>query len=311
MPTRRYLPVAAALCRRWPRGAFVACIASHSVGCRALRCPKVSDEEIAVARQLSLQGMAARDRGRWDQAETLYAEAVLNARATSGPAAAMPSRSGSGATRSRRSLTWKRPSASRATTPSGWCNSATCIWPAAIWRVPGTRPTGRLPPIAIWPAHWALRGQVLQGQGSRTESLASFHRALTLQQHYPEVQLALAEIYSEQGRPQRALATLQSLADSLPADQVPVEVLVGRGWCCGSWAATDDAARSLAQAANRGNPPVDLLYELARTQLAAGDTAAARLAVVAALAREPNHAGCLALREELATSQGTMAAAMR
>jgi tetratricopeptide (TPR) repeat protein len=125
------------------------------------------------------------------------------------------------------------------------------------------------------------------------------------------VQLALAEIYSQQGRPQRALTTLQSLADNLPPDQVPVEVLVRQGLVLRELGRHHDAAASLALAANRGNPPIDLLYELGRTQLAAGDTAAARLAVNAALAREPNHAGCLALREELATSQGIMAAAMR
>jgi tetratricopeptide (TPR) repeat protein len=104
--------------------------------------------------------------------------------------------------------------------------------------------------------------------------LASFHRALTLQQQYPEVQLALAEIYSAQDRPQRALATLQSLIDSLPAEQVPVEVLAQQGLALRALGRHEDAARSLAQAAELGNPSAELLYELARTQLLAGDSAA-------------------------------------
>ena len=158
---------------------------------------------------------------------------------------------------------------------------------------------------------WALRGKVHQTQGSRTEALASFHRALTLQPQHQEVQLAIAEIYREQGRPQQALATLQDLSDSLPDEQVPMEVLVEQGLALRQLGRHRDAARSLAQAAERGNPPVDLLLELGRSALDAGDEAAARLAVNEALAREPNHAGCLALLDQLATSEGTMATVLR
>src|SRR5690242_7252166 len=48
-----------------------------SIGCRALRTRKVSDENIAAARQLSLQGIDAQQRGHWDRAETLFASAIL------------------------------------------------------------------------------------------------------------------------------------------------------------------------------------------------------------------------------------------
>jgi len=292
------------------RGAFVFALLLVA-GCRAFRCPKASDEAIASARQLSLQGMAARNHGRWDQAESLYAEAVQQCprdeRARCGYAESL----------------WQR----------GEQEQGVAHMEEAV-RLSGHDPErlvqlgnmylarGELARAAAQAdraisasrdlaSAWALRGKVLQNQGSRTEALASFHRALTLQQQYPEVQLALAEIYCEQGRPQRALTTLQGLADSLPADQVPVDVLVRQGLALRQLGRHHDAAHWLAQAANRGNPPVDLLYELGRSHLEAGDTAAARLAVNAALAREPNHAGCLALREELATSHGTMAAALR
>ena len=292
------------------RGAFVLALLLVA-GCRAFRCPKASDEAIASARQLSLQGMAARDQGRWEQAESLYAEAVgqcpRDERARCGYAESL----------------WQR----------GEQVQAVAHMEEAV-RLSGHDPErlvqlgnmylarGELTRAAAQAERavaanrelasaWALRGKVLQSQGSRTEALASFHRALTLQQQYPEVQLALSNIYCEQGRPQRALTTLQSLADSLPPDRVPVEVLVQQGLALRQLGRHHDAARSLAQAAGRGNPPVDLLYELGRSHLAAGDTAAARLAVNAALAREPNHSGCLALREELAASHGIMAAAMR
>jgi tetratricopeptide (TPR) repeat protein len=290
---------------------MVAAGLAASSGCRAFRSPKGSDESIALARQLSLQGIAARGQGRWDQAEMLFAQAVEQC-----------------------------PRDERAR-----CDYAESLWLrgeqglAVAHMEEGVRLSGHDPERLVQLGNmylavgelgradaqadraikanrdlasaWALRGKVLQSQGSRTEALASFHRALTLRPQYQEVQLALAEIYREQSRPQQALATLQSLADSLPADQVPVEALVEQGLALRQLGRHRDAVQSLAQAAERGNPPVDLLYELGRSQFDSGDAAAARLAVNAALAREPSHAGCLALLDQLATGQGTMASVMR
>src|SRR5262245_45324139 len=57
-------------------GILPLCLLPRSgVGCRAFRCPKTSDEAIAAARQLSLQGMDAQQHGRWEQAELAYASA--------------------------------------------------------------------------------------------------------------------------------------------------------------------------------------------------------------------------------------------
>lgn len=306
-PARQRLRCCAALC---PWGVSFAAIAMLATagGCRAFRCPKASDETVAEARQLSLQGMTARERGRWEQAEALYADAVLKCprdeRARCGYAESL----------------WQR----------GAQQEAVVHMEEAV-RLSGHDPErlvqlgemylarGELERAAAQAdravranrqlaSAWALQGKVLRAQGSRTDALASFHRALTIQQQYPEVQLALAETYNQQGRPQRALATLQSLADSFPPEQIPVDVLIHQGLALRLLGRNSDAAQSLAQAAQRGNPSADLLYELSLTQLAAGDTSAARLSVAASLDRDPGHAGALALRDQLAASQGTMAA---
>src|SRR5262249_18326423 len=52
-------------------------IAFFAPGCRSFRSHKVSDESIAAARQLSLQGIDAQQRGHWDRAEQLFAAAIL------------------------------------------------------------------------------------------------------------------------------------------------------------------------------------------------------------------------------------------
>jgi tetratricopeptide (TPR) repeat protein len=291
--------------------AFLLAAIGMACGCRAFRCQKASDETIAEARQLSLQGMAARQRGRWDQAEALYADAVLKCprdeRARCGYAESL----------------WQRGAQAEAVAhmeeavrlsghdPERVVQLGEMYLARGEWERSGQQADRAIAANPQLAGAWALRGKVLSAQGSRTEALASFHRALKFQQQYPEVQLALAEIYNQQNRPQRALATLQSLADGFPPEQVPVEVLIHQGLALRQLGRHPDAAASLALAAERGNPSADLLYELGRTQLAGGDTSAARLAMAAALERDPDHAGAQALRDELATGPLTLTTAMR
>src|SRR3954469_5769764 len=55
----------------------VVALTTALMGCRVFRSHKISDESIAAARQLSLQGIDAQQRGQWDRAETLFAAAIL------------------------------------------------------------------------------------------------------------------------------------------------------------------------------------------------------------------------------------------
>jgi tetratricopeptide (TPR) repeat protein len=306
-------------CRRWLRarvripqvGSLLVLALVASAGCRAFRCQKASDEAVASARQLALQAMAAQDHGRSEQAELLLADAVrqcpVDERARCGYAQSL----------------WQR----------GACDSAVAHMEEGV-KLSGYDPERRVQLGTMYLAQgqleaaaqqaeraiqsnaqlasaWALQGKVEQAQGVRSEALANFHRALTLQPHFPEVQLALADIYAEQGRAQRCLATLQSLADAFPPDQVPVEVLTRQGLVLREMGRHLDATRVLAQAVDQGNPSAELLYQLAQAQLLSGDTASASRAVIAGLERDPQHAGCRTLSDQLAIRQGTVAVASR
>jgi tetratricopeptide (TPR) repeat protein len=125
------------------------------------------------------------------------------------------------------------------------------------------------------PGAWALLGKAQHATGSLDEALASFHRALSLDPALTDVQLAVADVYAQQNRPQRALATLQLLADRFPASQVPVEVL----------------------------------YREALAHQALGELDAARLTIDVALRRQSRHPECLALAEQLAGSAGLVVTA--
>lgn len=311
MPASSTRFAADARARCWAMGAVLVALLSISAsGCRALRCRQVSDEAIAQARQLSLQGFDAQQRGRWDLAESLFATAVLNCprdeRARCGYAESL----------------WQRGARTEAVAHmeegvrlSGH-DPERLVQLGHMYREQGelgkaseqaARAITANPQLA---SAWALRGEVERACGQRTEALASFHRALSLQPHFPPVQLAVAEIYTAENRPQRALATLQALAASYPAGQAPVDLLVRESVALRNLGRYPDAVRTLASAADRGNPSAELLLALAQTQVFAGETAAARLTISAALAREPQHPSCLALAQELGTPQGTIVAAL-
>jgi tetratricopeptide (TPR) repeat protein len=289
---------------RW----FLPVVLGLATGCGALRCQKVSEESIAQARRLSLQGMEAQQHNDWVNAEALFADAVMQCphdeRARCGYAESL----------------WRR----------GACPDAIAHMEESV-RLSGHDPerlvqlgnmylgVGDLtraadqadraiaasPELAI---AWALRGDVLERQGQLTAALASYHRALAYQTPFPTVQLAIAEIYRQEHRPERSLATLQALASSFPAGQAPPDLLVRQSLALQALGRHHEAARTLAQAAGRANPSADLLCALARAQWLAGETTAARQSLAAALAREPDHPACRALAQDLGWPQSAIAA---
>src|SRR5262245_41735488 len=287
---------------------LVLAAAGSAGGCRVFRGQKISDESIAAARRLSLQGIDAQQRGHWDRAETLFAAAILKCpsdeRARWGYAEALWRRGASGQAISHME---------EAVRLSGH-DPERLVRLGQMYRGRGELDhAGELAERAIaanpqLAAAWALRGEVLQSHGRRTEALAAYHRALSYAQPLPDVQLAIADIYAQDNRPQRALATLQALASASPGTSPP-EVLFREGMVLRALARHDDSVRVLTELAQRGNPPPELLAELARSQMLAADVPAARQTIAAALHGFPQHSGCLALADELAMLPGKAAPA--
>jgi tetratricopeptide (TPR) repeat protein len=146
---------------------------------------------------------------------------------------------------------------------------------------------------------YRLRGDVRQRQGQAGDALADYHMALSIQPQYPEVQMAISRVYFGEGRPQRALATLQALADSYPPGEEPPELMYWQGLACGALGRHDQAAQHLAQAEALGLQTADLFYNLAQAQHRTGDRAAAQRAIDRALEIEPSHRDALRLAESL------------
>jgi tetratricopeptide (TPR) repeat protein len=279
-------------------------------GCRTLNCQKPSDETIAQTRQLSLQGKDAQQKGRWDQAETYFSQAVQKSpndeRARCGYAESL----------------WRRGAKDQAITHMveavklsgddperlvqlGHMYLAQNNLPAATRQVDKAIAANKHSASA-----WALRGNIYRMSGQREEALAAYHRALSYQPHFPEVQVSLSEIYSQSHRPQRALATIQSLADQYPPGSVPANVLYRQGLVLRQLGRNHDAAECLATASQQGQPTPEVLCELAQCRLLTGDRANAMLAVRNALQLDPHHAGALQLQHEIASQQPALTAAL-
>lgn len=285
-------------------GTLLSCAAGS--GCRSLSsCGR--DDSISAARQLSLQGREAQQRGQWQQAESLYSAALAKCpkddRARCGYAESL----------------WKRGAKNdailhmeEACRLSGG-DPDRCVQLGRMYFDRGELGRADKQADAAIAANkelsqaWALKGDVYRAMGNSLDAMTSYQRALGLQSHYPEVQLALAEIHAQQKRPERALSTLQSLAASYPPGQVPVAVQHRQGLTLRTLGRHREACSCLAAAAAHPSCPPELIHDLAQTQLELGETSTARSLVNSALQVTPNHPGLIRLRDELSGDSEQMA----
>ena len=184
------------------------------LGCSSLSRRGQTDE-VVFARQIAQRGMDAVDAGNWQRAEEFFAKAVevcpVDERVQSRYAEALWRRG------SRREAVEHMKEAVRLSGGDpdlvvrlGEMHLQTGELQQASQLAERVIQSGRQQANA-----YRLRGAVLERQGKWPEALADYHRALSIQPQYPEVQMAIAGVYYRQGRPQRALSTLQALAGIL------------------------------------------------------------------------------------------------
>ncbi len=283
---------------------------SVSSGCACL-LPRSRSEEITAAREMSMQGLDAMQRGQWTEAEGLFNQAItkcpVDERARCHYAETL----------------WHREAYGDAITQmqeavrlSGG-NGALFVRLGEMYLEQrdltnaGKQAERAIAVQSELPRAWALHGDVLVRQGKIDEALASYHRALSFQDHFPRVQLAVAEVYRRQERPDRALGTLTALADQYPPGQVPSEVLMQRGLALKDLRRFDDAVESLTEAGKLGPASSDLLFHLGEAQLLAGDPVSAQLAVLEALKMTPDHGPARRLQAHLESRAPGMTAGLR
>jgi tetratricopeptide (TPR) repeat protein len=151
-------------------------------------------------------------------------------------------------------------------------------------------------------AAWSLRGQVAELQGRMDEALADLNRALQYQHDDKRALFLVAELYRQQGRPDRALSTLESLRDCYAPGEEPQQVLMLEGLAFAALHRYDDAADVYTVALTREPTSIELYDRLAEAQLLGGRPRDAVGTVNQALTLDPNHGPSreLAARVDLA-----------
>lgn len=118
---------------------------------------------------------------------------------------------------------------------------------------------------------WRLHGQVALARGRPEESLADFHRALSISPDDRDLILDTAEVYRRLGRPQRALATLAILGETYAPNQTPSQVLALEGMAHEALDRPTDAIESYRQAVSRGLQSSDIAARLAKLEQQAAE----------------------------------------
>ena len=256
-------------------------------GCSFLRQAK--NDEMAMARQVSLRGEQALRQGHWLEAEQLYNRAIQHAssdhRAHRGYAEALWNQ---------RAYDTAINHMEKALKFSGE-DPKVMVRLGEMYLEKGYLPQSKhCAERAIATDHmlaraWALKGKALFRAGELNAALAGFHRAVSLQNQFPSVQLEMAQIYRMQQRPRRALATLDVLSRSYGKQDIPQEVLYLQGLALKDIGRYEESVEQLAQAAKQGQPDAKLLFELSESQWLAGNPANARLSLLEALSHRPDH----------------------
>jgi tetratricopeptide (TPR) repeat protein len=152
------------------------------------------------------------------------------------------------------------------------------------------------------PAGWAVRGRIFRTAGLLGDALADDLRALRYAPKDRDVLLEIAELYRQQNQPERALQTLQALAETYSPGEEPARVQHLMGLAYTALGRYDDAIEQLKLAAH-GKPPADVLATLGEAQLLAGRTNDAMASAQKALAIQPQHRPSLALLERIQLAQ--------
>ncbi len=277
-------------------------------GCRAIRNHRQTREQ-GSARQLSLRGAEALQQQKYSDAESLFGEAIrqspVDERAQWGYAEVLLQRG---------QLQPAIEHMTKAVATSGGNPDLVVRLGQMFLEQNELQRAGEQAEVALQiqrkhAGAWALKGDVLRQQRQLQEALDCYHRSLIYRSDAPQVQVALAEIYRQLGRPQRALATLDHLQDHLAPEQVPPRAWLLKGQALADLGENTEAQRCFHLASQyAGETQSGLLLELASVQHECGDLAEARLCLGRVLQHDPSNPGALQLQNQLDQSFIRMAA---
>lgn len=255
-------------------------------GCRAIR--RFGDSRQAIAaRRLSGQGFEAMHDGQWEDAETLFTDALE------------VSKSDDRAHWGKAEASWQRGQTDLAIDHMKQAVRLSAGDPKYVRRLGRMYfDTGELEQAdlhAKWALQsardsaesWALRGDCLKAAGDDTAALAAYHRALAYQPDYPEVQMHAAEVYHDQSRFDRCLATIDRLHDGVGVEAADSDVDMLQGLAMRQLGRDEEAKRCFLRASKKSPNDSAPHFELASLGLKVGQIELARQSLEIAMRLDP------------------------
>lgn len=268
-------------------------------GCHSLRARRQT-RELSDARQSSLRGAEKLQQHKLDEAELLFADALRSSSADERAQAGMAE------------VLWQRNESRKAIAHMSQAAIISGGSPDYLVRLGEMNLQQGELDQALEQADaaldgqrrhagaWALRGKVLQQRGELQAAMSCYHRTLSEQPHWPEVQVALAQIYRQLGRPQRALATLDCMTDGKSGEQISPQAWMLKGQALADLGESSAANQCLRKAALCcRDDDTDAILSLARLQMEFGDFVEARHCLARAIRHDPYNPAALQLQAAL------------
>ena len=149
---------------------------------------------------------------------------------------------------------------------------------------------------------WAMKGRILREQGDLKGALADTQRALTFDPRRREVLRQSADLYAALQQPNKALCSLQALADTYAPGEEPHDLFVAQGFAYAALDRKYEAAKSLRTACERGRATPDLLLALAEFETSSGQSMEAYRTAQQAVALAPDDPRCQAMVQQTAAA---------
>lgn len=266
-------------CLHWFLGLWILACSASTFGCRILdRNPR--NQSLVSARQLSLRGTEAYQRDRVQDAELLFTQALTQSpydeRAHWGYSNTL----------------WKQGSKTKAIEHMSEAyrlsgrNPDYAVQLGEMHLELGQCDLAKQLALDVLSANrshanaWALLGDVHDRQSDWPSALECYHHALILRSDFPKVQFSIAEIYRTTGRPERALATLDHMADLHVAVVDTPEHLLLRGLVYADLNRTREASELLAKCSERLTPEEwEKQLQVVEGQVRCADLVQARMAM--------------------------------
>lgn len=299
-----YAPRAASVA--WVRGLIVVCLLNTISGCALCRWSR-SDQNLGVARQLSLRGAEAMQRGNADEAERCFLDAIAKHPQDERChvlLAELRRKQGRSAESTEH--------LERAVALSGDDPHLLVELGEQLFEQDARGEAMRcvrkaLRQDASSANGWLLYARLLKYDNNGPESIIAYHRALQIDPHQRAAAIELAEVYLQEGRLERCLSTLDSKAFGASESTTSGEPEFLRGLALARMERHSDASIALAEAERKGIHSPELYFQLAQSHHFSGSPASARLALAEArrLAPQDERFAQLAAAIDLPVAQGS------